>query len=188
MKSITRLSLLSAIAIAFSALVLTPTHAVATRAKNISRDSREALQDLLASNSGARNVARQSVAVLVFPSIKKGGFMVAFQRGIGALFVHGRTAGYYESVAGSYGFQAGIQKFGYALFFTSHDSLSYLNSASGWNVGTAPSLVVVDKGMSGSIGTLNLRKGIYAFFFNQAGLMGGLGLQGSKITRYQPSY
>ncbi len=29
-------------------------------------------------------------------------------------------------------------------------------------------------------------KGTYAFFFNQRGLMGGLGLQGSKITRIHP--
>jgi lipid-binding SYLF domain-containing protein len=32
----------------------------------------------------------------------------------------------------------------------------------------------------------SLNKRTYAFFFNQRGLMGGLGLQGSKITRIDP--
>jgi hypothetical protein len=32
-----------------------------------------------------------------------------------------------------------------------------------------------------------MNKGTYAFFFNQRGLMGGLGLQGSKITRINPA-
>ena len=66
--------------------------------------------------------------------------------------------------------------------------LQYLNSARGWNVGSAPSLVIGNSGVSGSLGTLNLDKGIVAVFFNQRGLMGGLGLQGTKITEIYPSY
>lgn len=31
-----------------------------------------------------------------------------------------------------------------------------------------------------------MNRGSYAFFFNQRGLTGGLGLQGSKITRIHP--
>ena len=45
-----------------------------------------------------------------------------------------------------------------------------------------PSLVVVDKGMAGSLTTTTLNKGTYAFFFNQRGLMGGLGLQGLQVV------
>jgi lipid-binding SYLF domain-containing protein len=61
-----------------------------------------------------------------------------------------------------------------------------LNRSSGWEVGSSPSLVVVDEGMATSFTTATLNKGTYAFFFNQRGLMGGLGLQGSKITRIRP--
>jgi hypothetical protein len=46
-----------------------------------------------------------------------------------------------------------------------------------------PSVVIVDKGMARSFTTDNLHSGIYAFTFDQQGLMAGLGLQGSKIMR-----
>jgi hypothetical protein len=46
-----------------------------------------------------------------------------------------------------------------------------------------PSVVVVDAGMAKSMTTATLQSDIYAFIFNQQGLMAVLGLQGSKITR-----
>jgi hypothetical protein len=48
---------------------------------------------------------------------------------------------------------------------------------------TGPSVVIVDKGMARNVSTDTLRSGIYAFTFDQQGLMGDLGLQGSKIMR-----
>ena len=114
-------------------------------------------------------------------------FLVGAQHGDGALIVNGKTVGYYNTVAASYGFQAGLQKFGYAMFFMNDAALGYLNKSGGWEVGSAPSLVVVDTGMAKSLSTTTLQKGIYVFFFSQKGLMGGLGLQGTKITRYTPS-
>jgi len=113
--------------------------------------------------------------------------MVGAQHGDGALIVNGGTVGYYNTVAASYGFQAGLQKFGYAMFFMNDAALRYLNKSGGWEVGSAPSLVVVETGMAKSLSTTTLQKGIYVFFFSQKGLMGGLGLQGTKITRYTPS-
>ena len=47
-------------------------------------------------------------------------------------------------------------------------------------------VVVADEGVSGSLTTSTAKDDIYAFFFNQKGLMGGLGLQGSKITKFDP--
>lgn len=93
---------------------------------------------------------------------------------------------YYRSVAASYGLQAGGQKFGYALFFMDDDSLSYLEKSSGWEIGTGPSVVIVDKGAAKSMGTTASREGVFAFIFGQKGLMAGIGIQGSKITRITP--
>jgi len=67
-----------------------------------------------------------------------------------------------------------------------NSALAYLNKSGGWELGTGPSIVVVDTGMAKSLTTTTLRKDIYAFFFSQRGLMAGLGLQGSKITRITP--
>jgi len=188
MKSIKRITILSVLALAVGAMTLIPTTAGAAGASQIDRASRAALHSLISSNPKAAMLQTHALAVLVFPSITKAGFMVAVQRGTGALISGHRTLGYYETVGGSYGFQAGIQAYGYALFFLDRESLHYLKGARGWNVGTAPSLVVGNQGVSGSLGSLNLKKGIVAVFFNQRGLMGGLGLQGTKITEFSPSY
>jgi hypothetical protein len=50
----------------------------------------------------------------------------------------------------------------------------------------APTLVVLDKGFGKNLSTTTLQKGVYAFVFGQKGLMGGIGIQGSKITKITP--
>ena len=50
----------------------------------------------------------------------------------------------------------------------------------GWEIGTGPSIVIVDKEMARSFTTDTLHSGIYAFTFDQQGLMAGLDLQGRK--------
>jgi lipid-binding SYLF domain-containing protein len=96
-----------------------------------------------------------------------------------------RTLGYYKSTAGSYGLQRGSRDSA-TRCFSSTDSL-LRGCTEGWlGIGSAPSVVVVNRGKSGSLSTTNFTKRIYTFFFNQKGLMGGLGLQGSKITSFDP--
>jgi lipid-binding SYLF domain-containing protein len=174
-------------AIALSSITFAPSSGLAATAAEISQNAKAALRSLYSSNPAARAVGNNAKAVLVFPSIVKGGFLVGLQHGDGALLSNDRTLGYYNTTAASYGFQAGLQKFGYAMFFMNEASLNYLRKSGGWEVGSAPSLVVVDTGIARSLSSTTLQKGIYVFFFNQKGLMGGLGLQGAKITQYTPS-
>jgi lipid-binding SYLF domain-containing protein len=172
-----------ALAFALAAILTTTTsNALAASAAEMDQKSRAALQDLYAKSPAARNVGHHAVAVLVFPEILKAGFIVGAQNGDGTLISHGRTLGYYKTVAASYGLQAGAQKFGYALFFMNDRDLAYLHKSGGWEIGTGPSVVIVDAGMAKSLTTTTLRKGVYAIAFGQKGLMAGLGLQGSKIT------
>jgi hypothetical protein len=49
-----------------------------------------------------------------------------------------------------------------------------------------PSLVIVDAGFGKNMSSTTLRKGIYAFVFDQKGIMGGAGVQGTKITKFNP--
>ena len=79
--------------------------------------------------------------------------------------------------------QAGLQVFGYALFFMNDGALGYLNKSDGWEVGVGPSIVVMDQGMGKSMTTTTMTQDVYAYIFSQKGLMGGMGVQGSKITR-----
>jgi lipid-binding SYLF domain-containing protein len=97
--------------------------------------------------------------------------------------MNGRVAGHYSTVQASYGLQVGVQKFGYALFLMSDAALDWVNKTNGWEIGTGPSIVIVDVGKAKAMTTTTLHSEIYSFFFSQRGLMGGLGLQGTKITR-----
>ena len=160
--------------------------ALAASESEIDRNATQALSTLYATTPGAKALADKSKAILIFPSIVKGGFIVAGQFGDGALRKRGRTVGYYRSLSASYGFQAGVQSFGYVLFFMDEASLQYLNKSNGWELGTGPSLVVLDKGFGKNLSTTTMQKGVYAFIFNQKGLMGGIGIQGSKITKINP--
>src|ERR1041384_409874 len=153
----------------------------------IDRDAKATLDRLYKENPGAKALGEKSVGVLVFPSIVKGGFIIAGQFGDGALRRNGKSVAYYRSLAASYGFQAGAQAFGYVLFFMDQDSLRYLDNSAGFELGTGPSLVVLDSGFGKNFSTTTLQKGIYAFIFNQKGLMGGVGIQGTKITKINPN-
>lgn len=161
--------------------------ALAGSASAINRDSTAALTKLYKHTPGAKALADKAAAVLVFPSIVKGGFIIAGQYGDGALRKNGKSVAYYRSLAASYGFQAGIQAYGYVLFFMDDASLQYLENSDGWEVGTGPSLVVLDSGFGKNFTTTTLQKGVYAFIFDQKGLMGGVGIQGAKITKINPN-
>lgn len=156
--------------------------AVALREK-----SERTLLHLYETNSSAQALGGKALAVLVFPDVYAAGFLAALQRGDGVLFKSGESAGYYNTTSLSFCFQAGVQRFSYALFFMDQNSLDYLENSEGFELGTAPSLVVADIGFNRSISTTTLHEGIFAFFFAQSGLMGGINIQGTKITKYIPS-
>lgn len=160
---------------------------LAPSAATIDQNVTAALNNLYANNDKARELGARAKAILVFPDIRKGAFLVGAQYGFGALQQGGRTTGYYRTAAASYGFQAGVKQFGYALFFMTDSALTYLRQSDGWAIGTGPSVVVVDQGMARSLTTTNLRSDVYAFVFDQRGLMGGMGIEGSKITQIKPN-
>jgi lipid-binding SYLF domain-containing protein len=165
---------------------LTARVVLAASASEIDRNATAALRTLYASTPGAKDLAMQAKGILVFPNIVKAGFIVGGQYGDGALRKAGKTVGYYRSISASYGLQAGVQSFGYVLLFMDDESLAYLDNSDGWEIGVGPSVVVLDKGFGKSMTSTTLKKGVYAFIFSQKGLMAGLGLQGSKITKITP--
>jgi lipid-binding SYLF domain-containing protein len=146
-------------------------------------DAKAALNKLYESEPASKLIGEKAKAVLVFPNIVKAGFIVGAQYGEGALLKNGKVVAHYNSVAASYGLQAGIQGFGYAMFLMTDSALQYLNKSDGWEIGVGPSIVIVDKGIAKTLTTTTLKDDVYAFIFDQRGLMAGLGLQGSKITK-----
>jgi len=176
-------SLLAVLALAFTTFA---SSARAASPEQINVDVIHALRILLRANPTARTLATQAVAVLVFPKIVKGGFIFAGQFGEGALIQDNMITAYYSTAAASFGYQAGIQSYGYALFFMNQKALNYLKKSDGWSLGAGPSLVVVDKGFATNFSTSTFSSDVYACVFDQKGLMGGIGVQGAKITRIHP--
>jgi len=152
----------------------------------IDYDSRVALQRLRALDPGTRALAARAIAILMFPNIIKGGFIVAGQYGEGALMQHGKTTGYFSIAAGSLGLQAGGEAFSYALLFFRRSALDYLNRNNGWTIGTGPNIVVLDTGGAASVTNLTVTQDVVAIPFGLKGLMAGINLEGSKITRITP--
>lgn len=158
----------------------------ADTAAEIGRDARAALERLYHQEPKTRTLGEKAVAVLVFPSILKGGLLVGAEHGDGALLRRGKVSAYYTISAVSFGLQAGAQKFGYALFFMNEAALTFLDQSDGWSLGSGPTLVMVDEGYAASITTTTLTQDVYAVPFGEQGLMAGVGLEGSKISQADP--
>ena len=153
----------------------------------ISSQARAALEDLYAKEPGARRLGRSAAGILVFPQITKGGLMVGAEAGNGVLFgSDGENMGYYQTAGASYGLQAGVQQFGYALFLMSSADVANLNRAAGWEVGSSPDFVVVDRGKSATLTSRTVDRGTCAYVFGQKGLMAGVSFKGTKVTRIKP--
>ncbi|MCU0934567.1 MAG: lipid-binding SYLF domain-containing protein [Gammaproteobacteria bacterium] len=167
-------------------LAFAPLAPAADSAADIERESRAAMEKLYRTVPAAKLLGEKAKAVLVFPDIVKGGLLIGGQYGKGALFEGDQVKAFYSTAAVSYGLQAGVQTFGYALLLMNEAALKYLDKSEGWELGVGPTLVVVDEGVANSLTTTTARDDVYAFIFGQEGLMLGLGIQGSKITRIHP--
>ena len=182
----TRRWLLAVPAGLLGATALQSTSAFAASSAQINRDADHALRALYAAQPKARHLGERAKAVLIFPKIIKAGLIIGGQGGDGVLRVGGKADGYYNIAAASIGLQAGGQQFSYALFFMNDGALQYLQKSDGWSIGSGPSVVVLDKGAAASLTSTTLSQDVYAIPFGQKGLMAGIGLEGSKITRIHP--
>ena len=171
---------------AVAALAIGTRPAMAENRNELDGDARAALASLYGSTPAAKVLGDKAVGILVFPNIVKAGFMIGAQGGDGILLKGQHTVGYYNTASVSYGLQAGVQTYGYVLFFMSSDVMKSFEDSNGFEFGMGPSIVIVDSGMAKDTTTITAKSDIYAFIFDQKGLMAGLGLKGSKITKLSP--
>src|SRR5271157_2120437 len=113
----TRRSLLGILAGLAGGTIVQTDSAHAASAHQINLDADRALRALYAAQPKARDLGKRAKAILIFPKIIKAGLIIGGQGGDGVLRVGGKTAGYYNIAAASFGLQAGAQRFSYALFF-----------------------------------------------------------------------
>lgn len=185
MSSTRRSTVGALMAVAAMAVGAAPAAHAASAAK-LTAEGRRTLTELEATVPRSRVFARNAKAIMVFPGIIKGAFVVGAQTGDGVLLEHGRAAGFYNISAASFGFQAGGQKFSYVLFFMNEKALDYIHKSDGWAIGTGPTVVVINKGESAEADSETVSQDVYAFPFAEKGLMAGIDIKGSKITRIHP--
>jgi lipid-binding SYLF domain-containing protein len=149
----------------------------------VDSDVQAALAALYKNTPAAKTLGTTAKGILVFPNIVRAGFIVGAQYGEGELLKDGQIAGYYTIAAASYGLQVGAQGFAYVMFFMTDAGLEYLDRSAGLEIGVGPTIVAIDAGKAKTLTTTTGRDDVYAFIFRQRGLMAGIGLQGSKITR-----
>ena len=154
----------------------------------LDNDVHAAIDLLLKTSPAANRLASSAKGALVFPNITKAGFILGIQYGNGALVRRKEGGGYYIASyysikSASYGLQAGVQSFGYVMALMTDKAVQHVETSSGWELGIGPSIVIVDAGKARTLTTETAKSDVYAFTFGQKGLMAGMGLQGSKITR-----
>ena len=164
------------------ALGLPVTAAQAATAEDLSQDARLALQTLYRAHPEAETLSKSARAVLVFPKIIKAGLVFGGSYGEGVMLRNGVNSGYYNSVSASWGWQAGAESYGYALFLMNNKSLHYLEQSKGWEIGVGPSVVMVNEGLAKNLSSTTLKDDAYAYIFDQQGLMASLSIEGTKIS------
>ena len=141
------------------------------------------LSKLYANVKGSRELVDKANGVLVFPSVIKVGFVAGGEYGEGALRVGGKSVGYYNTVSGSFGLQAGAQSKAIIFLFMTHDALNSFRHSKGWSVGGEGSVAVLKVGANGSIDTTTATSPVNAIVLTNAGLMGDVSLSGTKVSR-----
>ncbi|CAL1240347.1 BPSL1445 family SYLF domain-containing lipoprotein [Candidatus Methylocalor cossyra] len=144
-----------------------------------------AVARLRADLRGADELLRSAAGVLVFPDVVEGAFWGGAQYGEGVLRIRGRSADYYQIIAASFGLQFGAQKKDILLLFMNNQALEDFRNSAGWRVGVDGTVTLVTVGAEGSVSTDTYNRPILAFVLDQRGLMAGVSLEGSKITRLE---
>ncbi len=142
-----------------------------------------ALAQLFQQVPGSRELVGQAKGVLVFPNVIEAGLVFAAARGDGAMRIGGRTNGYHAMTSGSFGFQAGAQSTAVFLLFMTSNALTRFQNSSGWTVDADASVTLISVGASAQITTATAQQPIIGYVLSNGGLMGGLSLGGTRVTR-----
>ena len=162
---------------------LTIDSAQAASAEDLNKDATQALDMLYRTNPVAQSIGKQAKGILIFPQIVKAGLVFGGAYGEGVLREGNRPVDYYNSFSGSWGLQAGAQSYGYVVFLMNDRAVDYIHKTQGWEIGVGPTVVIVNEGVAKNLSSTTLKDDAYAFIFDQKGLMAGISIEGTKISR-----
>lgn len=146
-------------------------------------DCRAAMFTFASTHPNMTGLTQRAKGVLIFPNVVRAGFLAGASHGAGELIENGKITGYYATTSFSYGFQAGVQQYAYAMIFMNDAALNNLKTSSDFEIGVGPTVVVLDEGAARNFNTETAKSDVYAVVFDQRGLMAGTALRGTKISR-----
>jgi len=155
----------------------------AKTAAEIDADASQTLKRFYKEVDGSTELASSAKALLVMSGVTKAGFLVGGEYGQGALRIGGKTQGYYNLVAGSYGFTFGVEQMDIIIAFMTEEALNEFKNVAGWEVGVTGNVAIIDVGGGKRLDTTSLKDPVVAFVFEPQGLMVDVSLKGAKFTK-----
>jgi lipid-binding SYLF domain-containing protein len=155
----------------------------AGRRQSIDADVNSTLARLYSTAHGSRELVAKARGVLVFPSVISAGFWFGGQYGQGALRIGGETRGYYSVAGASFGLQIGAQSKAIVMLFMVDEALDRFTRSLGWAAGVDATVAVLKVGANGNVDTSTALSPVEAFVLTNAGLMAGVSLEGTKVSR-----
>ena len=141
------------------------------------------LATLYSQVSGSRELAAKARGILVFPKIYAAGLGFGGEYGEGALKVNGLSVGYYRTSSVTWGFQAGAQSKALIMMFMTQEALDKFRNSNGWTAGADASVAVIKTGAQGTVDLASATAPVSAFALTNAGLMAGVTIDGTKVTK-----
>jgi len=166
----------------FSLLCLPFTSSAASKVE-LDAEVKAAMTTFYSQVKSGKEMARKSVAILVFPEVFKAGIGIGGEYGEGAMLEGNKTTGYYSTAAASIGFQLGAQVKSQVIMFMTRQALKDFKNSEGWKAGVDGSVALVTVGAGGEIDSNTVKDPIIGFIFSNKGLMYNLTFEGAKITK-----
>jgi len=175
--------LFSLVFMAFMAATAFAGNAAAASATEIDIAVDSGLEEFKKEIAGGAEFLDKAKGYLVFPKVTKAGLVVGGEYGEGALRIGGKTEDYYNIASASFGFQIGAQQYAIVMVFLDDDALKKFRESKGWEAGVDGSVAIAKWGAGEDINTQNFKDPIVGFVFGNKGLMAGISIEGSKITK-----
>jgi lipid-binding SYLF domain-containing protein len=142
-----------------------------------------AMQQMQSELPFTSKLVENAAGILLMPTVTKAGLIVGGAYGEGSLLIGQAPVDYYSVAAASYGLQAGAQQYSSALFFMDSEHLAKFRSRSGWTLGADIEYTILDNAGAAGVDNNTIDDAVYAVVFNQAGILVGISIEGSKYTR-----
>lgn len=144
----------------------------------ITQDCEQAIATFKATDDTLAVYFDEAYGYAVIPSITKGGFIVGGARGKGKLYQNGEIVGDVNLTSGSFGLQAGVEKYSEIVFFKDEAAINRLKSG-GLEFDAKATAVAATQGAAANA---DYASGVAVFTTTKGGLMAEASIGGQKFS------